>query len=257
MLNENTSEKDHWKEPINITKEQWIDLLNDRSIITEKDFQIIKLIYTSDSFMATASQLARLLNMPHYLPLNKQVGLLGKRIVKNVENFNIQAIKERRGECFNWWNVPFWGMGTREGYYWILRPELKDAMDEILQVDKIKIPEEIDLESYQDLYEGARKQIYVNVFERNKEARKACLKYYGTKCVICNFDFEQKYGRVGRNVIHVHHLKPLSEIGAAYKVDPIKDLRPVCPNCHLIIHTRNPSYSIDEVITMIKDNEGF
>ena len=255
MLNENISEKNFWNGHINITKEQWIYLLNDRSIITEEDFQIIKLIYTSDDHMATASQLARLLNMPHYLPINSQIGRLGKRIVKNMEDFNIQAIKKKHGEGFNWFNVPFLGMATREGYYWILRPELKDAMEEILQEDRIKIPEEIDLESYKDLYEGARKQIYVNIFERNKDARKACLKYYGTTCVICNFDFEKKYGKAGRNIIHVHHLKPLSEIGATYRVDPIKDLRPVCPNCHLIIHMRNPPYSIDDVATMIKDNE--
>jgi len=29
--------------------------------------------------------------------------------------------------------------------------------------------------------------------------------------------------------------------------DPIRDLRPVCPNCHVVIHRREPPYSIDEV----------
>ncbi len=36
---------------------------------------------------------------------------------------------------------------------------------------------------------------------------------------------------MGEGFIHVHHLKPLSEVGYEYRVDPIRDLRPVCPNC--------------------------
>jgi 5-methylcytosine-specific restriction protein A len=46
---------------------------------------------------------------------------------------------------------------------------------------------------------------------------------------------------------HVHHLKLLSTVGSGYQVDPIEDLRPVCPNCHAVIHRREPPYSIDEV----------
>ncbi len=71
--------------------------------------------------------------------------------------------------------------------------------------------------------------------------------------LICSFDFEKIYGEVGKDVIHVHHLKPLSTIGEEYKVDPIDDLCPVCPNCHLIIHRRNPPYSIDEITIMINN----
>ena len=66
------------------------------------------------------------------------------------------------------------------------------------------------------------------------------------------FDFEKKYGGAGKHIIHVHHLTPLSEIKGEYKVDPKKDLRPVCPNCHTIIHRKKPAYSIDEVKAMIE-----
>jgi 5-methylcytosine-specific restriction protein A len=45
----------------------------------------------------------------------------------------------------------------------------------------------------------------------------------------------------------VHHLQPLSGLGADYEVDPVEDLRPVCPNCHAIIHLRNPPYPLSEV----------
>ena len=35
--------------------------------------------------------------------------------------------------------------------------------------------------------------------------------------------------------------------GADYEVDPVRDLRPVCPNCHAVLHRREPPYSLDEV----------
>ncbi|MDQ2907279.1 MAG: hypothetical protein M3Y81_27545 [Chloroflexota bacterium] len=43
-------------------------------------------------------------------------------------------------------------------------------------------------------------------------------------------------------------------MGETYRVDPIKDLRPVCPNCHTIIHSQYPPYSIDEVRAMVRNN---
>jgi 5-methylcytosine-specific restriction protein A len=44
------------------------------------------------------------------------------------------------------------------------------------------------------------------------------------------------YGEIGRGFIHVHHVVPISSIGESYKVDPAKDLVPVCPNCHAMLH---------------------
>ncbi len=98
-----------------------------------------------------------------------------------------------------------------------------------------------------NLTEGTKKQITVNAYERNSQARQKCIEHYGSKCTICSFDFEKTYGEIGHNFIHVHHLKPLSEIDEKYEIDPIKDLRPVCPNCHAMLHKRKPPYSIDEL----------
>ncbi|HVB24749.1 MAG TPA: HNH endonuclease [Ktedonobacteraceae bacterium] len=254
MLDESVSERKYWKRPINISREQWMILLEDKETITEQDAQLLRLIYTSKDCKATAGQLAHILNMPHHAPLNRQVGQLGKRIVKTL---NIQAPMQNSGKGFNWWEVPFWGEATREGYYWILRPELREAMREIDEEGAFLLeksfPEEIDADSHKNLFEGTKTQIYVNSYERNRYARDRCVKYYGTICVICGFDFEKTYGEIGKNVIHVHHLKPLYEIRETYIVDPIKDLRPVCPNCHVIIHRNNPAYSIEEVMAMIKN----
>jgi len=55
------------------------------------------------------------------------------------------------------------------------------------------------------------------------------------------------YGKVAEGVIHVHHLKDLATIGEEYQVDPIDDLRPVCPNCHAVLHTDIPAMSISDL----------
>jgi len=74
---------------------------------------------------------------------------------------------------------------------------------------------------------------------------------------VCNFDFEKNYGEVGKNFIHVHHLKPLHEITEKYELNPINDLRPVCPNCHAMLHRRKGCFSIAELkdILMVSTTE--
>lgn len=102
------------------------------------------------------------------------------------------------------------------------------------------------------LLEGATKQVVVNAYERNSRARQACIAHYGSRCSVCDFDFGQVYGEIGRDFIHVHHLVPLSEIGKEYQIDPVQDLRPVCPNCHAMLHRRMPPLSVLELKERIK-----
>jgi len=104
----------------------------------------------------------------------------------------------------------------------------------------------------QVLLEGYAKQLTRTIYERNKEARERCILKYGYDCAICGFNFKKVYGAVGENYTHVHHLIPLSHTKAEYQVDPIKDLRPVCANCHAMLHRRNPPYSLNEIAEMMK-----
>ncbi len=99
--------------------------------------------------------------------------------------------------------------------------------------------------------EGATRTITVNYYERNPAARVACISHYGIKCTACGFDFEAVYGELGRSFIHVHHIIPLSEVKATYAVDPIRDLRPVCANCHAIIHRSTPALAIEDVVNAL------
>ena len=102
------------------------------------------------------------------------------------------------------------------------------------------------------LWEGQRVQVQINKYERNSYARRACIEYHGTTCKCCSHDLATIYGEIAQGVIEVHHLKPIAEIGKDYQIDPIKDLIPLCPNCHRVIHKRNPPFTIDELSTQIK-----
>ena len=84
--------------------------------------------------------------------------------------------------------------------------------------------------------EGQSGQVTRNVYERNDEARAVCLQHYGYRCCVCDLLFSEEYGERGAKFIHVHHLNPLHSAGGSVFTSPIKDLRPVCPNCHAMLH---------------------
>ncbi|WP_116327959.1 HNH endonuclease [Cupriavidus phytorum] len=95
--------------------------------------------------------------------------------------------------------------------------------------------------------EGQRTQVFVNRYERDRGARDACIRHYGASCAACGINFGSSYGELGEGFIHVHHVVPVSEIGQTYVVDPVKDLVPVCPNCHAMLHRQNPPLTIEEL----------
>jgi len=114
-----------------------------------------------------------------------------------------------------------------------------------------RIPEEVA--PGRTYHEGAARLINVNAYERSASARAACIAHYGYKCVVCGFSFEARYGELGMNYIHVHHVVPLSEVGGEYVVDAVRDLRPVCPNCHCMLHATEPALTIEQLKMLLKD----
>jgi hypothetical protein len=121
---------------------------------------------------------------------------------------------------------------------------------EELWTTKSTIPEEVAEPS---LYvEGAIRMASHNAYERNPEARLKCTEHHGTNFCICGFSFGAIYGPEAEGYIHVHHIRPLSEIGGEYVVDPISDLQPVCPNCHAVLHLGGRCRSSEEVRQMLR-----
>ncbi|GAB3938695.1 HNH endonuclease [Mucilaginibacter myungsuensis] len=87
-------------------------------------------------------------------------------------------------------------------------------------------------------FEGVKRQVTVNKYERSSIARKKCVDHHGYNCSVCDINFVNIYGELGKDFIHVHHLIPIHLVGKGYKVDYKKDLIPVCPNCHAMLHRK-------------------
>ena len=100
--------------------------------------------------------------------------------------------------------------------------------------------------------EGSVRLTRVNAYERSRDARLACIAHYGATCNVCDLDFKNRYGPIGADFIHVHHEVPISSIGVGYRVDPIRDLKPVCPNCHAMLHRQDPPLSLAQLRAMLR-----
>lgn len=88
--------------------------------------------------------------------------------------------------------------------------------------------------------EGERKHITkeMDVIRRNPQLRQQCIDRYGYQCQCCGMDFAEMYGEeLGANFIEVHHLKPISTFETeGIPKDFVKNLVPLCSNCHSMIH---------------------
>lgn len=139
-----------------------------------------------------------------------------------------------------------------------IRPEAVDELEkewfEFLRTQNIRYsPFSETTDTTITYVEGAATQVTQTRYERNIFARNECLKHYGYSCSVCDFNFEKFYGSLGYKFIHVHHLTQVATIKQEYKVNPIHDLRPVCPNCHSMLHKQNPPLTIDELKEIIKN----
>lgn len=88
-------------------------------------------------------------------------------------------------------------------------------------------------------------------YERNPLNRRLCIASKGTTCSICGFNFSVTYGNIGSGYIEVHHIEPLSMLEEEKVLDPIKDLIPVCSNCHSMLHKRRPPFLPSELRDML------
>lgn len=140
-----------------------------------------------------------------------------------------------------------------------IRPEVVDELEEewfeFLRTQNIRYsPFSESTDTTITYVEGSATQVTQTRYERNIYARKECLKHYGYSCSVCDFNFEKYYGSLGYKFIHVHHLTQVAAIKQEYKVNPIQDLRPVCPNCHAMLHKQIPPLTIDELKDIIKNS---
>ena len=116
-----------------------------------------------------------------------------------------------------------------------------DAFDVLISKTIPEFEKNLESKMQAHFLEGEQEAIFTTKYERNPQARAACLAYHGYTCKICGMSFEKTYGPEFKDIIEVHHIVPLNQIGEAYVVDPINDLIPVCPNCHTALHSKHGS----------------
>lgn len=104
-------------------------------------------------------------------------------------------------------------------------------------------PDMQSIQASEGLPEGARVTVEANRYERSPANRLACINHYGASCWACDLDFQHAYGDIGAGFIEVHHRVPVSQLGDGYRVDPVRDLVPLCSNCHSMAHRSDPPYT--------------
>jgi 5-methylcytosine-specific restriction protein A len=96
--------------------------------------------------------------------------------------------------------------------------------------------------------EGGKKAYQGTRYERDLGNRRRAIEIHGTRCTACQFDFGETYGSHGIGFIEIHHLHPLYVKGEEHPVDPKEDLRPICSNCHRMIHRKKQSIMTIEAL---------
>jgi 5-methylcytosine-specific restriction protein A len=254
---------------------QWDDIQDDIALITEKGFcdgrwssGVTKKIQPSDriflmklgsqkprGIMASGWATSEVFQDIHWgddSKLAHYVDIHFDTIIDPSQDdiFSVELLQDEIYSGVNW-TPQASGMSIPDDVAEQLEKDWARFLNRPVPVRQIDYADEID--ETKTFHEGATKQVRVNVYERNAEARAICIKKYGASCSVCGFDFGKKFGEIGAGFIHVHHLKPLSEIRKGYKLNPIEDLRPVCPNCHAMIHQRKPEpYTIEELKAILK-----
>ncbi len=141
---------------------------------------------------------------------------------------------------------------------WKLREELVQALEELNLLEDVFIPVNEELESIvleEGNTEGRIVMYYTTKYERSQKNRNNAVKIHGLSCCVCDFNFENFYGALGKNYIEVHHLKPLYSRDEEVIPNVETDLVCLCSNCHRMLHrSKSDIMTPDELKFIIKEN---
>lgn len=113
---------------------------------------------------------------------------------------------------------------------------------------------ENDEEKYKG-FEELRKFRFHKRVERNIQLSKKVKQAQGYTCKVCNTNFEEKYGELGKEFIEAHHLVPISQLtGNKIQLDARIDFTVLCSNCHSMIHRLDDPSDINLLKSLILNN---
>lgn len=123
----------------------------------------------------------------------------------------------------------------------ILAKDLKELLEKYLLLSSkesaLLTENEIEDDEENLEYENLQKIRTHKRIERNKKLAAKVKKLKGYTCEACGFNFETKYGVLGKDFIEAHHLIPLHTLQIdKIALDPVRDFSVLCANCHRMIH---------------------
>ena len=216
--------------------------------LAESQRRVLGALLYAPSHSSSAGQLRTILGLSAVIQVNAAMGQVGRKIFNSLGS-HPDGLPD--GE-YEWWHIIATGEHIPNlGFVWSLRAEVVQALLACgMSSTGTAGPDEVSAQS--KYVEGAVRSVVVNAYERNPVARARCIEVHGAVCAVCGFNFKSAYGEAASGYIHVHHLRPLATVNQEYEVDPVNDLRPVCPNCHAVIHLANPPYTLEQVQAMLQ-----
>ena len=104
-------------------------------------------------------------------------------------------------------------------------------------------------------FEELRKFRFHKRIERNIQLLKKVKSSQGYTCKVCNTNFEDKYGPLGKEFIEAHHLRPIAQLtGDKVKLDARTDFTVLCSNCHSMIHRLDDPSDLELLKSMLQNN---
>lgn len=111
------------------------------------------------------------------------------------------------------------------------------------------------------IYEGRVETKVSKQRVRSKILRDRAIQYYTVngriECCVCGFSYTDKYGKLGEGFIEIHHEKPIyqyeEEGTETFIEEALKSVKPLCANCHRMIHRKSTEpLSIEDLRKIIE-----
>jgi len=216
-------------------------------------------LYSFPNSTATTKQLAAALDYNGFQASNRLIGSIGKTIsnATGIIPPSYNSGHKNQPGYFLFVSV----YDSNQG--WVMWQNLKSAIENLgLNQGPLVSKEEgnpalgidPDVVEEKSFREGVLLRYLANRFVRSRAARRACVDHFGAICSVCDFDFEKFYGKFARGFIHIHHVVNIADRGEEYTLNPIKDLVPLCPNCHAAIHLSDGKMTVEELREMVVRN---
>lgn len=242
--------------PIDITVDEWKDMLCNPTIFDANSLDVILKWYKEPNHKASNSYIQN-----KYFPHLKSVrynGIirgLGIRIIKYLNRFEVL---QTTGTGNSYFIIPFEGWKDGSHFVWKLRTELAQAIRTSSLINGLYSDAEDDLLSIvqTNTREGRKISYYTTKYERNVKYRDAAIQIHGTICMACGFNFARTYGELGKDYIEVHHTTPLYTLDEETTIDPAHDLACLCANCHRMIHRKRDNILTVQQLKSIIQNQG-